>query len=141
MANISAQFGDLTTLGEDYDGYSAYLNNVYFTGKIQQIIADKIEVRLDKENIRVEKDALGQYILGPQITNNVLSVMEGDRLLTPTNNTFEGDLKAGEYFINIEGVGITPGIYILRNIVMRFFNMTADINNVHYCLKELMEEW
>ena len=50
MANISAQFGDLTTLGGDYDEYSAYLSNVYFTGKIQQIIADKIEVRLDKEN-------------------------------------------------------------------------------------------
>jgi hypothetical protein len=140
MANISAQFGDLTTLGGDYDEYSAYLSNVYFTGKIEQIIADKIEVRLAKEKISVEKDALDQYILGPQITNNVLSVMEGDRLLTPTNNTVEGDLEAGEYFINIEGVGITPGAISIntvdRNIAIGdSSNMTTDIARILYTIK------
>lgn len=140
MANISAQFGDLTTLGGDYDEYSAYLSNVYFTGKIQQIIADKIEVRLDKEKISVEKDALDQYVLGPQITSNVLSVMEGDRLLTPTNNTVEGGLKVGEYFINIEGVGITPGAISIntvdRNIAIGdSSNMTADIARIMYTIK------
>lgn len=38
--NIMAQFGDLSNLtvnGENLSGYSAYLNNVYFTGVIRQL--------------------------------------------------------------------------------------------------------
>lgn len=49
--NIAAQFGDLSNLkvfGLDMTGYSAYLDNVYFSGTIQQI--EKAPLRMEIEN-------------------------------------------------------------------------------------------
>lgn len=40
--NIAAQFGDLSNLsafGQNMTGYSIYLNNVYFSGTVQQVKA------------------------------------------------------------------------------------------------------
>lgn len=51
VACIAAQFGDLTNLtvnGKELSGYSAYLNNVYFTGILQKIEAESLlQLRLD----------------------------------------------------------------------------------------------
>lgn len=49
--NIAAQLGDLSNLnvfGLDMTGYSAYLDNVYFSGTIQQI--EKAPLRMEIEN-------------------------------------------------------------------------------------------
>lgn len=51
QSNIAAQFGDLSNLnvfGLDMTGYSAYLDNVYFSGTIQQI--EKAPLRMEIEN-------------------------------------------------------------------------------------------
>lgn len=51
VACIAAQFGDLTNLtvnGKELSGYSAYLNNVYFTGILQKIETESLlQLRLD----------------------------------------------------------------------------------------------
>ena len=47
-ANIALQYGDLSNLavhGMQMDGYSMYLNNVYFSGKIMQVNPDGTPVR------------------------------------------------------------------------------------------------
>lgn len=49
--NVAAQFGDLGNLklwGLDMRGYSAYLNNIYMTGTIQQL--EVIPLRMEIEN-------------------------------------------------------------------------------------------
>lgn len=49
--NIAMQFGDLSNLrvhGMQLDGYSAYLNNVYFTGTILQLSPEQIKEIADK---------------------------------------------------------------------------------------------
>lgn len=49
--NVGAQFGDLSNLslwGLDMTGYSAYLNNIYMTGTIQQF--EKIPLRMEIDN-------------------------------------------------------------------------------------------
>lgn len=51
--NIGAQFGNLSNLsvfGLDMVGYSAYLNNIYMTGRIEQIDANPLYMTLDYEN-------------------------------------------------------------------------------------------
>ena len=53
--NIAAQWGDLSNLsvfGKDMSGYSAYLNNIYMTGRIDQNAADplRMEVEIDNDN-------------------------------------------------------------------------------------------
>lgn len=51
--NIGAQFGDLSNLsvfGLNMTGYSAYLNNIYMTGRIEQIDAFPLYMTLDYEN-------------------------------------------------------------------------------------------
>ncbi len=51
QSNIAAQFGDLSNLSVfslDMTGYSAYLDNVYFSGTIQQI--EKAPLRMEIEN-------------------------------------------------------------------------------------------
>lgn len=51
--NIGAQFGDLSNLsvfGLNMTGYSAYLNNIYMTGRIEQIDANPLYMTLDYEN-------------------------------------------------------------------------------------------
>lgn len=51
--NIGAQFGDLSNLsvfGLDMTGYSAYLNNIYMTGRIEQIDVNPLYITLDYEN-------------------------------------------------------------------------------------------
>ena len=48
VANIALQYGDLSNLavhGMQMDGYSMYLNNVYFTGKILQTKPDGTPIR------------------------------------------------------------------------------------------------
>lgn len=50
--NIGAQFGDLTNLsvfGMQMDGYSAYLNNIYMTGTIQQFEHIPLRMEIDTE--------------------------------------------------------------------------------------------
>ena len=47
-ANIALQYGDLSNLavhGMQMDGYSMYLNNVYFSGKIMQVNPDGTPIR------------------------------------------------------------------------------------------------
>ena len=51
-ANIAAQFGDLSNLsafGMDMAGYSAYLNNIYKTGRIEQMQALFPRMEIDTE--------------------------------------------------------------------------------------------
>lgn len=52
--NIAAQFGDLTNLsifGLDMSGYSAYLNNIYLTGRIEQIdLLPRLEIDYGNDN-------------------------------------------------------------------------------------------
>lgn len=51
-ANIAAQFGDLSNLsafGMDMAGYSAYLNNIYMTGRIEQMQALFPRMEIDTE--------------------------------------------------------------------------------------------
>lgn len=50
--NIGAQFGDLSNLsafGMDMVGYSAYLNNIYMTGRIEQMQALFPRMEIDTE--------------------------------------------------------------------------------------------
>lgn len=50
--NIAAQFGDLTNLGVFgmiMTGYSAYLNNIYFTGNFQQMTVYPMRIEIDTE--------------------------------------------------------------------------------------------
>lgn len=52
--NIAAQFGDLSNLslfGIDMSGYSAYLNNIYMTGRIEQIdVSLRMELNYGNDN-------------------------------------------------------------------------------------------
>lgn len=51
-ANIAAQFGDLSNLsafGMDMSGYSAYLNNIYMIGRIEQMQALFPRMEIDTE--------------------------------------------------------------------------------------------
>lgn len=53
--NIAAQFGDLSNLrafGMDMDGYSAYLNNIYMVGRLEQMKAlfPRLEFEYDNDN-------------------------------------------------------------------------------------------
>lgn len=59
--NIAAQFGDLSNLslfGIDMSGYSAYLNNIYMSGHIEQLdITPRVEFDYDNDNFIAEGDA------------------------------------------------------------------------------------
>lgn len=52
--NIAAQFGDLSNLslfGLQMSGYSAYLNNIYMTGRIEQLdLSPRMELKYDNDN-------------------------------------------------------------------------------------------
>lgn len=50
--NIAAQFGDLSNLGVFgliMTGYSAYLNNIYFTGNFSQVAVYPLRIEIDSE--------------------------------------------------------------------------------------------
>lgn len=138
--NIAAQFGDLSNLtvfGLNMTGYSIYLNNVYFTGNIQQIKApmiingywytwngtewvntgvgatmpgtSPIELHLTNNNVSVYDDD----VIDLSNTITEIHVYEGENELTykPT-----GELENGQYRVIASGTNITPGELILVNI-------------------------
>ncbi len=50
--NVGAQFGDLTNLsvfGMQMEGYSAYLNNIYMTGTIEQLEHIPLQMKIDTQ--------------------------------------------------------------------------------------------
>lgn len=65
FSNIAMQFGDLANLsvfGADMTGYSAYVDSLYFTGKIEQL--EKIvEDTLGTGDLRMEIDSSGGYFV------------------------------------------------------------------------------
>lgn len=57
--NIGAQFGDLSNLslwGMNMTGYSAYLNNIYMTGRIEQLVGvtPSMQLKYDNDNFLPE---------------------------------------------------------------------------------------
>lgn len=77
--NIAAQFGDLSNLsifGLMMDGYSAYLNNIYMTGTIEQI---------DNDPLRMEIDTQGDnYLAYGEMMTVTCKVYKGWRDVTDT---------------------------------------------------------
>lgn len=68
-SNIAAQFGDLSNLslfGLNMKGYSAYLNNIYMTGVIEQLLQQPVRV--------VVEDTLGGFI-GKGETDTLSSIV------------------------------------------------------------------
>ena len=69
-ANIALQYGDLSNLavhGMQMDGYSMYLNNVYFSGKIMQVNPDGTPVRTANDRGEWEE---GHYNFYDRVSHN-----------------------------------------------------------------------
>lgn len=50
--NVAAQFGDLSNLGQDMTGYSAYLNNLYISGRMHRAsILPKMQIQTIGGNV------------------------------------------------------------------------------------------
>ncbi|EOA58977.1 hypothetical protein HMPREF1214_01812 [Bacteroides sp. HPS0048] len=65
FSNIAMQFGDLSNLsvfGADMTGYSAYVDSLYFTGKIEQL-KKIVEDTLGTGDLRMEIDSSGGYFV------------------------------------------------------------------------------
>lgn len=70
--NIAAQFGDLSNLsifGLNMTGYSAYLNNIYMSGTIQQFVKLGRKMHIDQ--------SLGGYMAPGEIETVTVSVLDG----------------------------------------------------------------
>ena len=69
---IAAQFGDLSNLsifGLNMKGYSAYLNNIYMSGTIQQFINLGRKMHIDQ--------SLGGYMAPGEVETVTVSVLDG----------------------------------------------------------------
>ena len=65
FSNIAMQFGDLANLsvfGADMTGYSAYVDSLYFTGKIEQL-GKIVEDTLGTGDLRMEIDSSDGYFV------------------------------------------------------------------------------
>lgn len=70
--NIAAQFGDLSNLsifGLNMTGYSAYLNNIYMSGTIQQFVKLGRKMHIDQ--------SLGGYMAPGEIETVTVSILDG----------------------------------------------------------------
>lgn len=70
--NIAAQFGDLSNLkvfGLDMTGYSAYLNNIYMSGTIQQFVKLGRKMHIDQ--------SLGGYMAPGEVETVTVSILDG----------------------------------------------------------------
>lgn len=70
--NIAAQFGDLSNLsifGLNMKGYSAYLNNIYMSGTIQQFVKLGRKMHIDQ--------SLGGYMAPGEIETVTVSILDG----------------------------------------------------------------
>lgn len=70
--NIAAQFGDLSNLkvfGLDMTGYSAYLNNIYMSGTIQQFVKLGRKMHIDQ--------SLGGYMAPGEVEKVTVSILDG----------------------------------------------------------------
>lgn len=70
--NIAAQFGDLSNLsifGLNMTGYSAYLNNIYMSGTIQQFVKLGRKMHIDQ--------SLGGYMAPGEVETVTVSVLDG----------------------------------------------------------------
>lgn len=135
--NIAMQVGNLSALYDTYraegcpklSGYSAYLNNIYFTGKIQQIDPDTIDDIKDKINSYtvdfsdhvdvITVDDVGNVIGGLYTldaegnksafrVNAAITVRNNDRILTLAE---EGrSAGKGTFKIYAEPVGCTASL-------------------------------
>lgn len=140
--NIAAQFGDLSNLtvfGLNMTGYSIYLNNVYFTGNIQQIKAPMIINGYwhtwngngnEWVNTGVAATEPGKGALELYLTNNSILLHDSEPIdygSTVTHiHVYEGEIELtyqqgiisdpGKYTISVTGNNITPGNVSLDNI-------------------------
>lgn len=132
QANVAAQFGDLsnlTSLGlSGLTNYSIYLNNVYFTGTIQQMKAPKIELGTwwtwkgtEWFNTGVPSTGVPKNGIHYTLANQSLAVLDTD---TTYENTwtelhiYEGDVELdfttstlanGTYSVTMEATGVVAG--------------------------------
>ena len=70
--NIAAQFGDLSNLsifGLNMTGYSAYLNNIYMSGTIQQFVKLGRKMHIDQ--------SLGGFMAPGEIETVTVSILDG----------------------------------------------------------------
>lgn len=70
--NIAAQFGDLSNLsifGLNMKGYSAYLNNIYMSGTIQQFVKLGRKMHIDQ--------SLGGYMAPGEVETVTVSILDG----------------------------------------------------------------
>lgn len=70
--NIAAQFGDLSNLsifGLNMTGYSAYLNNIYMSGTIQQFVKLGRKMHIDQ--------SLGGYMAPGEVETVTVSILDG----------------------------------------------------------------
>ena len=160
--NIAAQFGDLSNLsafGLNMQGYSIYLNNVYFTGNIQQVKAPIIidgywhtwdgfqwvntgvkatepgkgalELYLTNNSILLHESEVIDY--GPTVTH--VHVYEGENELTFEKlEEWEEVENPGRYTISVEGNNIIPGEISLDNIHGVISEASDIVGNSAYIL-------
>ena len=162
VGNIAAQFGDLSNLadyGLNMHGYSAYLNNVYFTGNLHEIKAPIIidgywhiwdgfqyvntgvkatepgkgalELYLTNNSILLHDSEVIDY--GPTVTH--VHVYEGENELTFEKlEEWEEVENSGRYTISVEGNNIVPGETSLDNIHGVISEASDIIGNSAYIL-------
>ena len=108
-ANIAAQFGDLSNISHivgEHDGYSVYLNNVYFAGNLQQLKSTTLTAVLSNPNVPISVTE-GRKDLSSTQTN--LQVYEGDQELQYIQGT-EVDLTEGTYSVSVDTIAINRGL-------------------------------
>lgn len=152
--NVAAQFGDLSNLDalglSGITDYSIYLNNVYFTGTIQQMKAPKIEngtwwtwngkvwVNTGVTATMSGKGAIELYLTNnsiflynsdpidysPSVTD--IHVYEGEEELTYSPGVID---QVGKYDILVTGNNITPGTLSLIEAKYAKLSQASNITN------------
>ena len=154
--NIAAQFGDLTNLNTlgitEVSGYSIYLNNVYFTGTIQQMKSPRVEygtwwtwngyqwVDSGVPATGIPKDGIYATLL-----NNNLTVVRENPTYEHTwaeLHVYEGNQELsyimtppvtvnGTYTVNLLPTGLTPGSLVSTTVNNITFLKTTPILSVN----------
>lgn len=137
-ANIMAQFGDLSNLsvfGLNMTGYSAYLNNIYMSGTIQQF--DQMPLRMEVSNSLDGFLAFGETCtlscrvmkgwtdLTQQVTSWTISRSSGD---AASDKAWGMKQKVTDFKGSID-IAFTQAENDLGSAVSSLFTITANLNN------------